>query len=264
MRIFKNATEITREVSRYDATVYKLNYLIGDFIYIASDFPFNHTFIKLGTVKNLVSNTMKVEYYTTAWTQVVEVRDQTNGLKQDGYIEFTPNRNFGWAQTVDSSEAGVSTVVYNKYWTRISFNQNLTADSELSFIGNKFSDDEDLFSEFPVFNDANYLTAFKAAKTTWEEQHVKAADIIIQDLQKKQVIMGKEQILDRVKFLGASVCKVAEILFTAFGNDYVEQRKASKEEYSKRLDLSQYNIDLNGSGNLEPMELQARTGWLSR
>lgn len=50
MRIFKNAIEITKEVSRYDTTVYKLNYLIGDFIYIASDFPFNHTFIKLGTV----------------------------------------------------------------------------------------------------------------------------------------------------------------------------------------------------------------------
>lgn len=264
MRIFKNATEITKEVSRFDSLVYKLNYSIGDFIYIASDFPFNHTFIKLGAVKNLITSTMKVEYYTTTWEQVVELRDETNGLKQDGFIEFTPNRNFGWAQTVDSSEAGVSTVVYNKYWTRVSFNQNLTADVELSFIGNKFSDDEDLFSEFPVFNDANFLTAFKAGKTSWEEQHLKAAELIIQDLQKKQVIFGKEQILDRVKFLSASVCKVAEIIFTAFGNDYIEQRKIAKEEYSKRLDLSQYNIDLNGSGNLEPMEIQARSNWLSR
>ena len=264
MRIFKNNVEITKEVSRLDSSVYKLNYATGSYIYIASDFPFNHTFIKLGAVKNLISATMKVEYYTTTWDQVVELRDETNGLKQDGFIEFTPNRNFGWAQTVDSSEAGVSVVVYNKYWTRISFNQNLTADAELSFIGNKFSDDDDLFSEFPVFNDANFLTAFKAGKTSWEEQHLKAAELIIQDLQKKQVIIGKEQILDKVKFLGASVCKVAEIIYTAFGNDYIEQRKIAKEEYSKRIDLSQYNIDLNGSGELEPMEIQARTNWLSR
>lgn len=264
MRIFHNNKEITKYLSRYDSSVYVMDLFNTEYIYMASDFPFNHFYVKMGGVVNSVLATMKVEYYTTGWTEAVEVRDETNGFTQDGFVEFTPNRNFGWAQTVDSSEAGVSTVVYNKYWARISFTSDLDEQSEISFIGNKFSDDEDLFSEYPVFNDVNFLTAFKAGKTNWEEQHIKAAELIIQDLQKKQVILGKEQILDRNKFLGASVCKAAEIIFTAFGNDYIEQRKIAKEEYSKRLDLSQYNVDLNGSGNLEPMEIQARTNWLSR
>jgi len=101
-------------------------------------------------------------------------------------------------------------VVYDKYWVRISFDLTLGATCALSFIGNKFSDDTDLFYEYPIFNSSNFLTAFKSGKTDWEEQHVKAAELIIDDLQKKSVIIGAGQILDRKKFIGASVCKVAE------------------------------------------------------
>lgn len=263
MRIFKDNKEITKQIQRLDNDIYYMDYLVGDYLYFASDFPFNHLYFKIGDA-NGIAATMKLEYYTTSWTECVELRDETNSFVTSGYVEFTPNRNFGWAQTVDSSQAGVSTVVYNKYWTRISFNVDLTAEIQLSFIGNKFSEDEDLFSEFPIFNDSNFLSAFQVGKISWEEQHIKAAELIIQDLQKKAVIIGAEQILDKRKFLGASVCKVAEIIYSAFGNDYLEQRKIAKEEYSKRLDLSQYNVDLNGSGNLEPMEIQARTNWLSR
>lgn len=264
MRIFCNNFEITKEVERYDSKVYLLNYNLGDYIYIASDFPFNHIYFKMGAVKNTGAAGMKVEYYSTSWNEVVELRDDTEGLTKDGFIEFTPNRNFGWAQAVDSSLTGQATVVYYKYWTRISFDDSLSADIELSFVGNKFSDDEDLFSEFPVFNDANFLSAFKSGKTSWEEQHIKAAELIIQDLQKKQIIIAKEQILDRKKFIGASTYKTAEIIFTAFGNDYQEQRKIAKEEYSKRLDLSQYSVDLNASGAIEPNEIYVRSGWMSR
>jgi len=42
MRIFKNNTEITEEVERYDSSVYQLSYSTSDYPYFASDFPFNH------------------------------------------------------------------------------------------------------------------------------------------------------------------------------------------------------------------------------
>jgi hypothetical protein len=155
-------------------------------------------------------------------------------------------------------------VVYDKYWMRISFNQNLKQNLVLNFIGYKFSDDSDLFAEFPIFNDVNFLTAFSSGKTNWEEQHAKAAELIIQDLQKGGVIVAPEQILDKKRFLGASVCKVAEIIFTAFGNDYLEQRKAAKEEYTSRLDLSQFNVDNDNDGILSPGEVVARQNWLRR
>lgn len=264
MRIFYDNKEITKAVQRLDAEINVFSYVAGKYIYIASDFPFNHTFIKMGSVKNTELATMKVEYYATAWSEVAELRDETNALSTSGFIEFTPNRNYGWSREQDSANVGVSTVVYDKYWTRISFDVSLDAGLSLSFIGNKFSDDEDLFSEYPVFNDANYMSAFKTGKTDWEEQHIKAAEIIISDLERKGVIISKEQILDKKKFTGAAVCKTAEIIFTSFGNDYIEQKKAAKEEYTKRIDLKQYNTDTNNNAILEPGEIKVKQGWLSR
>lgn len=265
MRILYGNTEVTKEVEKLDSANYALTYTTGNFIYIASDFPFNHLFIKLGTIKNIVSATMKVEYWgASAWREVVELRDETSALAQDGYIEFTPDRDNGWSREDESIDVGLTKVIYDKYWSRISFNQNLTASVALSFIGNKFSDDNDLFTEYPVFNDSSFMTAFKALKTSWEEQAVKAAEMINMDLMKKGVIVGPEQILEKRKFTGPSVCKVAEIIFSAFGNDYLEQRKAAREEYYHRLDLSQYAVDTNGDAILNPAEVKMKQGWLSR
>jgi hypothetical protein len=231
---------------------------------MASDFPFNNLFIKLGDNKNLVAANMKVEYWGSKWNEVVELRDGTNGLFNDGYIEFTPDKNATWNLEDDSDEIGLTKIVYNKYWVRVSFNVNLTASISLSFIGHKFSDDSDLFTEYPIFSNTDFMTAFKLGKNSWEEQHVKAAEMITMDLMKKSVILGPEQILERRKFIGASVCKTAEIIFTAFGNDYLEQKNAAREAYYQRLDLSQYAIDSRGDGILSPDELRTRQGWLSR
>jgi len=264
MRIFYNNTEITKQIDRLDTINYALTYTTGNYIYIASDFPFNQLYIKLGAVVNAISTSMTVEYLADGWTSVAELRDETSALSTSGNIEFTPNRNSSWKRTTDSSEAGLTTVVYYKYWTRISFASDLTAAVLLSFMGNKFSDDSDLFDEYPVFDDAAFLSAFKTSKTTWEEQHIKAAVQIVADLQRKNIIVAPEQILERKRFIGASVCKCAEIIFTSFGNDYIEQRKAAKEEYSKRLDLSQYSIDKNNNAILEIKEKTAKQGWLYR
>lgn len=262
MRIFKNNTEITKEIGRLDSTVYALSYTISDHIYISSDLPFNHLFIKLGTTKSVASAVMKVEYSNGNWIESVELRDDTLGLSQDGFIEFTPNRNHGWSKALDSSQVGLTKVVYDKYWMRISFDKALTAD--ISYIGHKFSDDTDLFSEYPIFDDANFMTAFKSGKTSWEEQHIKASDIIINDLIKKRIIISTEQILNRGKFITASVCKVAEIIFTSFGNDYDGGRKLANEEYLKRMDMSQYDVDTNANASLEIGEIASSQGWVNR
>ena len=266
MRILFNSTEITKEVEKLDTTSCSMTYVAGNFIYIASDFPFNHLFIKMGTVKNAIAVTMKIEYWDgSAWVQVVELRDHTNGLFNDGFIEFTPHKQYLWSLEDESDDIpGFTKILYDKYWTRISFNLTLTPSVDISFMGHKFSDDTDLFVEYPVFNDSSYLTAFKAGKTSWEEQAVKAAEMISMDLMKKSVILGPEQILERRKFIGASVCKVAEIIFTAFGNDYIDQKKAAHEEYYRRLDLSQYSVDTNGDAILNSDEVKTKQGWLSR
>lgn len=264
MRIFHNNDEITKELIRLNDVHVDISYVQGGFVYIASDLPFNHFYLKHAPPANNVPATMKIEYYGSGWNEVVDLRDETNAIFNDGYVEFTPNRNAGWTRASSSVDFGLSKIVYDQYWLRISFDETLKANCELSFLGNKFSDDVDLFHEYPIFDNVDFLTAFEAGKADWEEQHIKAAEIIIADLIKKRVIIAPEQILDRRKFIGASVCKVAEIIYTAFGNDYIEQKREAAAEYLKRLDLSQYSVDSNSNAILEPVETQVRQGWLSR
>jgi hypothetical protein len=108
------------------------------------------------------------------------------------------------------------------------------------------------------------LTSFETGKANWEEQHVKAASLIIQDLKKKGIIVGSEQVLEKSILAPASVCKVAEIIFNAFGRDYNDQRLAAKEEYEKRMDLSKYLVDTDNNGILGPEEVKYTQGWLTR
>lgn len=264
MRIFHDDLEITKDLIKLDEAHVDISYVLGDFIYIASDLPFNHFYLKHAPPANNIPATMKVEYYGSSWNEVVDLKDETNAIFTDGYIEFTPNRNAGWTRASSSADFGLGKIVYDQYWIRISFSATLKTNCELSFLGNKFSDDTDLFHEYPIFNNADFLMAFETGKSNWEGQHIKAAEIIIADLIKKRVIVAPEQILDRRKFIGASVCKVAEIIYTAFGNDYLEQKKEASNEYHRRLDISQYSTDTNANAILEPVELQTRQGWLSR
>lgn len=274
MRIFfkdgSNIIEITKQINKYKSDTYLLSMSSSDAIYIATDFPMNHFYIKMGDVLNESASTMLIDYWSNqGWLPVVNHNDYTDALSQSGFVEFTPDINHYWTRSNTSSPSqsitGLeSVVVYEKYWTKIQFTNNLDSNIELEWIGSKFSDDDDLFSEYPIFNDQTFLTVFSAGKVDWEEQHIKAADLIVQDLKKKGVILGKEQILDRSIMLPASVCKVAEIIFNAFGRDYNEQKLAAKNEYDRRIDLSNYVVDMNNNGVEEAADIGYKQGWLTR
>lgn len=270
MRIFFNQSEISRQLNKYKSDTYIMTMTGSDYIHIASDFPMNHFFIKMGSVVNNQTVTTNIDYWTgDNWESSVNVNDYTDGLSNSGFVEFTPNRNSSWGMESTNSDGqsvdGLENVtVYDKYWTRISFSGSLTPSIELSWLGNIFSDDTDLFSEFPIFNDAQFLVAFEAGKNSWEEQHVKAAELIIQDLKRKNIICGHGQILDRDIMLPASVSKCAEIIFNSFGNDYNDQKKSARLEYDKRMELSKYSVDINSDGILDHVEVTYKQGWLSR
>ena len=274
MRIFfrdnTNVQEITKEINSYKSDTYITSITTSDAIYLASDFPLNHFYIKMGSVLNTANATMNISYWSASgWANAVNVNDYTYGLTMSGFVEFTPDRDESWLYS-DTNSGGntidelTSIKVYDKYWTKISFNIDLDPDIEMEWIGSLFSSDEDLFSEYPIFNDATFLTAFEAGKTTWQEQHVKAADLIIQDLKRKNVILGKEQLLDREILIPAAVCKAAEIIFNSFGNDYADQKDKARLEYVQRIDLSKYLVDNNNNGIVDRVDVIKQQGWLSR
>jgi hypothetical protein len=274
MRVFfkesSNLIEVTKQINKYKSDTYLMSMGTSDAIYIASDFPLNHLYIKMGDVVNDINSSISIQYWDgTNWISSVNLNDYTYAFSQSGFIEFTPDRDEQWL--MESTKASGESItdletitVYDKYWMKITVSVTLKNNIELQWIGNKFSEDEDLYSEYPIFNDTTFLTGFQTGKVNWEEQHIKAAEIIIQDMKRKNVIIGKEQILERDILRPASVAKVAEIIFNAFGNDYNEQRQHAKEEYLRRMDLSKYSVDTNNNGIVDAVDVRYSQGWLSR
>ena len=270
--LFKDVSsisEITKQINKFKSDTYQMIMTPDDAIYISSDFPLNHFYVKMGELTNGIDSEMLVEYWSNiGWAPVANLNDYTYSLNGSGFIEFTPSKDESWLRQDTNSQGSLITdlesiKIYDQHWIKISFSIELEQ-VDIEWIGNKFSDDYDLFSEYPIFNDETFLTSYEAGKTTWEEQHVKAAELIIQDLKRKNIILGAEQILDRDILMPAAVSKVAEIIFNAFGNDYRQQRDDAKLEYAKRIDLSKFVIDTNGNAIKDHSDVVATQGWLSR
>jgi hypothetical protein len=274
MRVFfKEGTsliEITEQINRYRTDTYLMSLSTSDAIYIAADFPLNNFFVKTGPVTNTNESSIIIDYWSSqGWVPVVHKNDYTEAFSKSGYIEFTPDIDTAWQRENTNSSGqsidGLENIsVYGMYWIRLTVSSDLSDEVELEYIGHKFSDDFDLYSEFPVFNDPEFLTGFETAKQSWEEQHIRAADLIIQDLKRKGIILGAEQILDRSILSPASVSKVAELIYNAFGRDYKDNRDDARKEYNTRMDLSQFVVDTNNNAIKEIRDIESRQGWVSR
>jgi hypothetical protein len=150
------------------------------------------------------------------------------------------------------------------YWIRVSFSGSLKATTALKYIGYKFAADEDVGMFYPELTLSNVIAQFKAGKTNWDEQHFAAANEIIKDLQVKNTIVKPNQILDWRTFRNASIHKLAEIVFNAFGDDFKDNRKTAQEYYGQAMKLVYANIDRNLDGNLSNYEATTRQGFLKR
>ena len=264
-------TDLTTNLENYHSGTYTFSGFTAaeDYIYIGNIVPFNHFYLKMATA-SVASTTMSIDYWTgNSWQAVVETIDETSGLTSDGFVTFVPDRDHAWVDANTNGQGrqvtGLTTVtIYDKYWIRISFNNDLTANSIISWVGQKFSDDNDLGSEYPDLTRSNVLTAFESGKTDWEEQHVRAAEIIVDTLITKNVIFAKGQILERRSFMLPSVSKVAEVIYNSFGDDYSDQKKDARNEFEKRMDKSIFDVDSNLDGELTYREMTNRQGYMVR
>lgn len=260
-------SEWTPELINYKSGSKTFSYVTGqDAIYIGSLYPFNHQYFKFGATVNLVAATMSIKYWDgNEFVDVANILDETNTFGQSGFITFTPDEDKLWCKenTEDITELD-DIKIYNMYWLKITFNQNLTASTIISWIGQKFSDDDDLGAEYPLLTRSSMKAAFETGKTSWEEQHVRAAELLIKDLIESNVIDNRNQILVREKFKLAAVSKCAELAFAGFGDDYNDDKVNARNEYNSRRKMRIYLVDLDGDANLEPFEVRNRQGFLSR
>lgn len=244
----------------------------SDYLYIGSDLPFNHRYFHVGTVNAVAASATACIWDGSAWSDAVDVIDQTavSGapLAQNGILSWTIDRNKSWGleeTTENMTDSGLESLkIYNMYWARIKFSANLTSGLTLKYVGHRFSTDNDLRGHYPDLVRSNVLDAFKSGKTDWNEQHVLAAEEIARDLRKKMVLVNANQILDWESFSTASVHKVAEIAYKAFGKDFETRAETARDDYEAALDLVFFPVDTNKDGRLDAVEKSSGHSFLRR
>lgn len=227
-----------------------------DILYVGSDLPFNHRYIEMGTV-NTNSISLLVDLWDgKQWEAAVDIIDQTSGLAQSGHLSWQKSKYENWVRDDTDKVTGLtSIVIYNMYWARIKVSANLSAGTTLSFMGQKFSDDASLAGYWPELTVANtYLQWPKQPKTTWDEQHYEATEVIIRDLKKKGEIATSAQVLNWELFKEASSHKTAEIIMNSFGKDYVELRDKAAKYYDDALNMFIFHTDKNNNTLIDPDE----------
>ena len=262
-------SDITNDLKDYRTGDSSLTLKTTDAIYIGQRAPFNHLYFKLSALNVNAANIDVKIWDGTEFIAVAETIDETAAagatLGQSGFITWVPNRDdAGWSSddTDDMVELNDITI-YDLYWVKITASALLSAVT-LDWVGQKFSTDDDLYGEFPLFSRTAMKTAFESGKTSWEEQHVSAAKLIVQDLIKKGVINESGQILKREEFSLSAIQKVAELIFNGFGDDYEDDRLKAKAEYKGRLDKRLYKVDKDGDADLSNRENKKRSGFLHR
>ncbi len=251
-----------------------IDYTSGDYIYIGSDFPFNHRYFDV-TVVNAVAASISVDVWTgNGWTSAVDIMDDTAvagvPFAQSGIISWQVDLDeSSWAydDTDEMSSSGLETgpKIFGLYWARLSWNQTLTATMAMNYVGHRFSNDLDLESEYPEFSSTSVKTAWKAAKTDWKLESLLAGEYIVQDLRGiKNLITSASQILDWTQFCKASVHKTAEIIFRGFGDDYKDQYTTAAGSYKQALSVGKFNVDLNRNATLDDSEKDTNVTFMSR
>lgn len=268
-------TDITREISNYDFGTSVVNLEKDtDYLYIGQILPFNHLYFKVSTVNDVAAD-LSIDYWDgTSWRAMVDVIDETSEsgvpFAKSGYITWVPNKQYIWYY--DDTVINVGTekitglgdsVIYDMFWIRIKASVNLKSTTALSWAGNLFSDDTNLYAEYPLFNSSSYKTSVETGKTDWEKQHVIAAKLIANDLKRNSKVITCGQILDRNDMQMASVSRTAAVIYNLLGRDWDEEYNKAKKEAAERMNFSFQKIDRGSWGRLQSNS-QVRPGMIMR
>lgn len=265
-RVMYNTLDVSAKVNDFRSSAQAMAYTTGSYLYIGAILPFNNLWFEMG-VANTNAATVTVEiWYANAWVSAIDVIDQTVGLTATGRLMWNTDRLKGWdiEQSTEDVTGLTSFNIYNRYWVRLSWSANFSGTSSVKYIGQKFSTDDILYSFYPDLNNTTTLTSFESGKTTWDEQHYMAAEHIVRDLKKQNIIKSRGQIMDWSMFEAASCHKIAEIVYTAFGRPYFEQLAEAKKAYKDAMNLQFFDVDLNANGSLDPVERRDSTHFVRR
>lgn len=255
-RVIHGTTEISLSVNDWRTGAYTFAYQSGQYLYIGSEVPFNNLYFDIGT-PNAVASTLSIQqWFARQWTDAVDIIDETSvsgvSLSKSGRINFRPHDHKGWDDIYRVSDIPeLSTFnIWDFFWCRFAWNHTLTPTMTLKYMGQKFSEDGDLFVYYPDLNNSALMTAFASGKTDWNDQAFAAAEFIVRSLVSKNLIWSKGQILDANRFIEPSVHKTAEIIYSAFGSAYSNNKEAAHEAYKLAINMGRFVIDLHGDSKI--------------
>lgn len=240
-----------------------------DKLYLGSDLPFNHRYFLMDSLNDATATVTVDIWDGTQWVAAVDVKDGTQGtsgvpLSQNGILSWATSRTTSWGfedSTEDMSGSGLETLkIYNMYWVRLTFSANLNSATSVKYVGHKFADDLQLAGYYPEMGRSTTMSAFESGKTSWDEQHIMAAEEIIRDLRKKKIIVGAGQILDWEIFSDAAIHKCAEIIYFPFGEKYEAKREGARDRYDEAMDKVVFPIDEDEDGRLSDDEKRLSAG----
>jgi hypothetical protein len=263
-RVFFDTTDISVAMSDFRSGTYAMVSTSSKYLYVGSSTPFNNLWLELSTVAGASAGAPTVQiWWGSQWTSAVDVIDGTSGMTASGRVSWATDILKGWNLEQYSTTVGLAgTAIYNRYWLRLNWATSFNA--TLAFVGQKFSSDSILQSMYPDLLQSTILAGYKAGKTSWDEQHFMAAEAIIRDLRKRNMISFAGQILDWSVFEEASAHKVAEIAYMAFGTAYREHANEARKRYEAEMASRLLVLDENRDGHVQFEETKSSQGWIGR
>lgn len=241
-----------------------------DAIYIGSDAPFSFRFLKVSTVNDQASVASVALWDGSAWQSAVDVIDETaiSGvtLAQSGNLRWKKSKDYSWAKqdTEDMTGSGLTTLkIYGLYWAKITFSADLKNTTALQYVGHKFASDEELQGFYPDLT-STVAGKFQSGKTTWDDQLIAASEVISRKLQSEGRTYSRNSILNPDLFTEACVHKAAEIIYSAFGDDYKDNREESKKNFKEAMEVGNFQIDFDQDTVLDPSENTRVVGLVRR
>lgn len=268
-------TDISASVNSMDGSI-EIELSATKPLYIASEFPFNHKYFVAevqnpkpgmghghahGAGEDPHEADLLVRIWTgKEWEDAEDVINTTDALgvpfRVNGSVSFRPKVNGrGWglqslSRDIEELEDGPQ--IHSMFWCEISATDDVEV--VIQYIGQKFMEQSDLFDIYPDLNRANLMTAFRAGKTSWDEQIVIASAEIANDLRQRRVIVRRDQIMDTSLLKAACRHKAAEIIYTGLGNGHLDSRILAEKAYSKAMAKDFFEVDRDGSGYVSSNE----------
>jgi len=269
-RVIYNGSDISKEINDFRSGTSVIPVTTSQYLYIGSEVPFNNLWIDVAVPNAETSALTPYIWFGNEWVVAVDIDDETKSsgvtLAQDGRLNFMTDRLKGWdiEQTTEDVSGLTSFKIYNMYWIRLAVSANLSSTTAIKYIGQKFSNDADLYSLYPDLQNQNLMTAFSSGKQSWEEQAYIAAEQIIMDLIARNLIQSRGQVLDWRVFQNPSIHKVAEICFGGMGKAYEERKKDAHAAYKEAMNVKNFRLDENKDGKLSGPEKRSSTVFLRR